>query len=237
MIFFDSSYFIVSISLIIESIAIVKLLNNIKSYKETKPLIIKKIVDLEKGMSAIQGRIVALEPELVSPYRKKKCVYYHFEVKQKMSMGLRGTITWWWNNLVDDEKNIAIGVDDGTGMVEIDLKKASVSVMKRFEFEISWFKFPNDYQRKVLSNYEFKKDAFGIPLEMRFKEYIIEEGTEVYLQGDVFPTNDTRSLFKNAANIIISKPGKNVLLKKYKKNIFLSVLSIIAGIAILFLLV
>ena len=232
MTFLDSSFVVISIFLVTETIAIVKLIENIKKNKEIKPIEVKKIIDLVDGPCAIQGKIVALEPLLISPYRKEECVYYNFRVDQRMRTG-RGIN--WWDSLIDDEKFTCAGIDDGTGVVKIDLKKAEFHIGKRFEFETGRFKFPNQYQQDVMSKYTLKKRSFvlALAMQMKFKEVIIEEGMEVYMQAEAKYSVDERLIFKDAENIIISKPGKSSLIAQYRTNIFLSILGIIGGIVLL----
>ncbi len=233
MIFMNSFFFIVSIFLFIETIAIIKLFENIKKRKVAKPIKPISIIDIADGVCAIQGKIVALEePLLISPYRKIECVYYDFRIRKQTKIG-RGVS--WWDNIVLENKSLTVGIDDGNEILEVDLRKANLLIGDKFKTISPRFKFPNDYQRKLLLKYSSKEKPFSYGYRTSYSETLIREGTEVYLQANFkHYVADSRMLFNDAQNIIISQGGKGGLIAEYQTNILMSVLGVVIGIAILF---
>ncbi len=225
--FLLSKAFILFTFSIVEIISIFKLLESLKQNKNQIPL--KKICDLDIGYFGIQGKIVKLGSLLTSPYRGIKCVYYNFKIDKLTRWG-KGIS--WMNNFVNEKRYVDVGIDDGTGIIKIDLGKASVFVGDNFSTISPILKFPNDFQGKLLEKYTPKEKPFSYGFRTRFSETIIKDGTNVYLRVRIEKDNENNlSIADEGYTLYTPEEGKAI--ETYNQKMTLSILGIIAGILIL----
>lgn len=187
------------------------------------------IADLQPGLAEIKGTVTLLskQPALLSPYSRKQCVYYEFEVTEHFNRGSK--------TIIRDKKRIQFAVQDSTGVVDIDPDGADV--LLNMDIHTSTKKYDKEASPEVeeLLN-RYGKSSKGLTSEKfsTFTEHSLEPGDEVYVLGEVGGASDKCMRFaKGAAPYIISDKGELSLVGEYRLAVFRSSVLAVLGVSLM----
>jgi HEAT repeat protein len=199
---------------------------------------LKDVQDLKRGVNKIQGAVRAKNSPLRSPWTDRDCVWYSFVVEElRVEYGTdsrgRSTRTHHWVPVVRDVKGIEAAIDDGTGEVQVRLKDAEVVVKSPKYAQSGLFSRPSKKLRKVIEGrYAHSTTGFfGFDKEMRFKESVLREGTEVVALGKVaFTKAGEARLVKSETPLLVSDKDSDDLGSHYRMRAVLCWLGCVAAL-------
>ncbi|RLD70686.1 MAG: hypothetical protein DRJ10_20120, partial [Bacteroidetes bacterium] len=145
-----------------------------------------------------------------------------------------------WDNIVKDEKVQRFGVHDGSSIALIDLKNAKIELKSENEFNPVLSPHMKDMtysnREKLLKRYGIKSINGKYERTVKYRELIIEEGTQVYVMGETYEKNEERPVFRaNKKTLYVSDHTQGELLKLYTNKIVYKI-AIMIGIPLGFLL-
>jgi hypothetical protein len=201
---------------------------------------VAKVAGLGPGPAKVQGQAVAFSDPLPAPLSGKPCVYFHFKVQEKRtaSHGPHGASSH-WKTVINDVQNISFGLDDGTGIVGLDLGKAEVILSPGTQLKSGfWQDAPPELERLLKEQYGRSSKGWLFNKAMRYTESLIEEGDYLLVLGTVEGTPGGNWQFvKSDSPYIISNKSPEALLSSYRNFTFLwSVLAVLV-LVVPFLLV
>jgi hypothetical protein len=173
-----------------------------------------KIRSAAIGLAEINGKVSVYKNAIKSPFAQKDCVYYKYEIRHKNNKmsryGASGT-----KFLLKDE----------TGSMLVDPDMANVSKSDAY-FELltsSGADIP-DHIKKFLSTLPMTPTDWSRYPPLKFREYLIEPGDELYVLGTIesVPATDANepivTMKQGEANkiYIISDKPEMELVKRYK---------------------
>lgn len=200
---------LIVILLIVEIVAIVILIGDFVLYREVRDTPTEKIRNLNLGYKEIKGKAVALEKILESPLSNAPCIYYEFKFEK-----LLGSKPKHWETLIDDKGVSKLGIDDGTGIAEVDIMQAAFELKSKHLSFAHDFKPLDEIQNAALEKYELKPnwDLFGV--KFRIHEKFIKEGDGLYVLGDVKSReNDAILMTKKENYLLVSDKLEEELLE------------------------
>lgn len=139
----------------------------------------------------------------ISPFTKKKCVYYYMLIEEHKNRGEEGKWTY-----VDSKmyKN-PFYVQDDTGKILIDPKDAKIDIKETFYEQIRPGKKPSAVVLKYMNENNIAyKGLLGFSKRMRFREKAIFVDEQVYVLGTAQSTGQSSSVALE--NIKIGKKSK-----------------------------
>lgn len=144
--------------------------------------------------------------ENISPFSKKKCVYYITTIEEER----KNKNSTYWQVIHLDKFIRPFYVKDDTGKIIVDPHGAKFDIPLAFE-EISGFgRDPSNDVRAYLDKNEIKFEGlFGMNKKLKYTERIIAEGDKVYVFGDTVPSGKMSSVGNE--NILINKKNKRSL--------------------------
>ena len=189
---------------------------------------ISSISDIHEGPTEIKGKVKAREDVLVSPWGKKRCVYYKFEVDQ--DKGENGPSSY-----VREEQSLPFIVQDDSGQVNVD-DQSAVFELKLDKSNISRiFKSPPPELVELLKT-RYGKSVKGLIFNktLIFRETAIELNDEVYVFGAAIrektSQNGSYSLKKDIMPLIITDKGGAHVELGFKKDGM--TMKVIGGVAL-----
>ena len=219
---------LIVILLIVEIIAIFWAYANYLSYRKTRDTPTEEIRNLNIGYKEIKGKVVALEKILESPLSNAPCVYYEFKVEERQPGGRlmryktardTGGRSQFWKPIVDNKGVSKFGVDDGTGLAEVDIVQASLELKSKHRSRSGILNPLDDIQVAALEKYVKKPEGSLVSKHsrLRFHEKFIKEGDELYVLGDVESRgNDAILMTKKENFLLVSDYLEDELIEKYR---------------------
>jgi len=212
--------FVVIAVLIVEAIAAYFLIKNRRIHQLISQTETSRISNVRNGFYEIKGRVVALEPHLITPFSKKACVYYDFLVEEKRSNGKSSS----WVKYLKDIQHQRFGVDDGNGIAVIDAQNATMKLRVDRKDESGMFNKADEHQKDVLSQYGKKNRGLLFEKTLRYREAFLEEGDEVFVLGEVSSRDNSRPLFKKLNQpLFVSDKTEEDLLVFYQNRVYISI--------------
>jgi hypothetical protein len=198
------------------------------------------VCELTDGVREIHGTVTALAQTRPSPLSRVPCVYFDFTVEQLRRSGRSSH----WHQLVRDRQGDVAGVDDGTGVAEVDLADAELHLETDAHGRSSGFLngCPPELEA-VLPRYGVSPSSFlGFSKSLRYREIFVEPGDRLYVLGEVYLREDNPPRFIPGKKIplLVSDRGETGLVKSFRmKFLLFAVLSVLipAGVAGLYFLV
>jgi len=170
-----------------------------------------KVRSLAMGLVEVFGEAVPWKEKLEAPLSKKDCVYYKYLIEEYRRSGKSGHYV-----VIDKgESQSPFLLKDETGMVLIDPKDAEIGISPDLKIESS--KDPPENIKLFLASRGLKYEGFlGINKQMRYQEWHLAPGDELYIMGTAenYPSGETMTK-KGTANMIIRKG-------KYEKFYYIS---------------
>lgn len=197
---------------------------------------ISLITEVQSGSAEIKGIVKAKDDILVSPWGKKTCVYYKFEVnEEKSSEG--GSYS---KTIIKDEKCMPFIVRDNTGQACVEAMAHSFDLQLDKHNSSGVFKSPPPELKKLLHS-RYGKSTRGLIFRksLSYCETTLELDDEVYVFGTATKEDSSCEvsclLQKGKMPLIITDKGGASIELGYKKNgMTMMVLGgVISGFAIL----
>jgi hypothetical protein len=165
------------------------------------------------GLVEVQGKIVpSLKKLRISPFTGKECVYFRYTIEEYRKSGKSSK----WVTIRKEEIGDPFFVEDKTGRVLVDPYKADVSVETETEFESGLGKAPPQQVAEYCkaSNVDIGgivvipilgKQAMYKP--MRFREYILPPGEEVFVLGTAMDNPDVEegTAVEGSQDVVIAR--------------------------------
>jgi len=202
-----------------------------KMFERMESTPISPVAEIQEGATEIKGRVKAKDDILVSPWGRKKCVYYKFKVEEeKSSEG--GTYT---TTCVKEEECVPFVVRDETGEASIDNKDATYELKLDTHNQSGVFKSPTPELKQLLKT-RYGKRTRGLIFRkaLTYHETVLEIDDEVYVFGTATAENPPRNegyFLQNGEMplIITDKGGSSVELGYQKDGMTLMVIGGVAS--------
>jgi len=230
----EKNYLFLFILLIVVLIAAFYWVKNNSMLKLIKSTDTSRIAHVRLGFYEIKGKVVALEPPLISPFSEKPCVYYNFRVEQKRSNGKSSS----WVKILGDIKSQKFGIDDGSGIAAIDMKSATIELKTDNRENSGIFNNATPHQQRVLEKYGKQSHGWLFEKNLRYFETILEEGDEVYAIGEVSGKEGNYPLFKKGEKpFFVSDRPEEDLISRFQNSSYVSIaVMVVAALGALFLI-
>lgn len=236
----EINFFILSaiiVVLIIETIAAYYFFKYYRLRRLISSTNTSRISEIQDGFHEIKGRVISLDQKLISPYSEIECVYYDFLVEEIRSVRRnpyeRDDGKPEWDSLIEDKKMVRFGVDDGSGIAVVDLQYAKIEFKSENEFtpdlnqDMEFMASHN--QEKVLKRYSLKSDEEKYERTLRFREWLLKEGIQVHVTGEVHGNDNGRPVFKvQGTPLLVSDNSEDELLKLYENRFVYSIVVMIS---------
>lgn len=184
------------------------------------------------GPVEVYGEVVLKkdEAQLASPFTKKPCVYYKYEIQEYRSQGKHSR----WVTINSGQDDAKFFVKDDTGKVLVDPSCATIEIPADNVFNSGMGKDPPAIIMDFLKKSSIKHDGFlGLNKAMKYMEYFIEPGDKLYVMGTAGKNPEIKEFsaqqsvenvmieFKKGAFFYISdKPEKDIL-KSFRNKMLL----------------
>ena len=178
-----------------------------------------KIRSIAMGLVEVNGKARhAKEKVMTSPLSGKKCVYYKYTIEKYVSSGKSGH----WRMIKYDVGPGPFFVEDNTGTVLVDPKKADIKVPMSYQSQSSWGKDPEPLVKKFLEKEKIKFEGalFGANFSMRYREWIIPPGMELYVLGEAKdnPYVEEGTAVHGVEDIMITKGKDKIMMISHGKE-------------------
>ena len=138
-----------------------------------------KIRSLAMGLAEVFGEALPAGKEILkSPFSGKDCVYYRYTVEEYRSSGKHRS----WATIDKGNSRERFFLKDSTGQVLVDPDGAKVDIPMDFEYRPSG-KIPERIKEFAEKSGLRYKNVLGFNKNMRFREYFIQPGENVYILG------------------------------------------------------
>ena len=188
------------------------------------------IGSLKPGPVEIRGRVVPKVPLAPSPWAQKPCVFYHFFVEQWVQ-GSRDSPSH-WKPYQSDRQSAPFQVADETGSVDVIPDTANdEEAFHNFGMLNVDYTATTDSLRDTPEYLEHLgallktrygkeiEDWFGATLQLRFREYFLEEGDEIYIYGEAQQQLGRLVIISGEMPLIISDKGETGMEKIYEGKV------------------
>jgi len=179
----------------------------LKQKKTIENIPTSKIRSIAMGLVEIFGKIIpAKKQTIVSPFSNKKCVYYKYTIEEYRKTGKSSH----WVTVKKNEQSVPFYLKDNTGKVLVDPTNAKIEIPKDFEYNSHLMRNPPITVKKFLSQNKLSHSFLGLNKTMRYREYFIEPGEELYVMGTAGdnPYVENTTSTKNEEDVMIQK-GNN----------------------------
>ena len=201
-----------------------------KMFEMMESIPISSISYIHEGPTEIRGKVKVQEDVLVSPWGKKRCVYYKFEVDQEESENRS-------SEYVREEQSLPFIVQDDSGQVNVDDQGAVFELKLDKNNSSGMFKSPPPKLVELLkTRYGKKVKGLIFNKSLTFRETAIELNDEVYVFGTAIREetshNETYCLKKGKMPLIITDKGGAHVELGFKKDGM--TMKVIGGVALCF---
>jgi hypothetical protein len=186
---------------------------------------------LAPGLRKAIGKTVALEKPVISPMTKTECVFYHFKVEelvtsQQGSYKTRSgstkstTSSSSWVTVVNDRQAVPCGLQDDTGMAQVELLGAEMQLTTGKPQQSSMFKgCPPELEKTLKERYEFNTKGMMLAKSLRYTEMIIRPGDKLLVVGDVESKGGKPPTFvKRDHTFLVSDKEESEVLKHFRRS-------------------
>ena len=189
---------------------------------------------LRPGLRRVRGRVVPLDDVLHSPVTNKECVYYRLRVYEERKSWKSGSVfsgpvvagaafgvlgvlihtamearedeaVHSWHPLFDEAVDVPFLIEDDTGSVEVELKRADVIVKEKSRIASDMNRSPPARLREML------QEEYGIPIvdergrfrTLHFVEEALLVGAKVTVLGTVEPVENGELCFQKRGDLFL----------------------------------
>ncbi len=206
------------VALIVVALTVYLALRNGKRYRLVATTETSYVSRLIGGLAEVKGKVVSRGEPLVSPFSQTRCVYFHFEVEEARQRAGSSSSSTHWVTVIEDEEYGTCGVDDGTGVIEVDLKNADLILDKDSRARSGLFSSaPAGTEEMLRERYGRSSKFLIFNKNMRYTETVLEEGDEIYVLGDVMVRGDgTWRITSHEHPLIVSDKEERKILGRYR---------------------
>lgn len=186
------------------------------------------INQLREGQPAeIQGIVASSQP-MKTPFSKKDCVYYEYELERETQVkDQQGRASLRWETLSQDRRNIPFWIQDKTGQVVVYPEKADIDGQPLGEQFVQ--------AGETLSNPLFRNFVNAISgFRTKVNEEALLVGSLVYVFGNVVRTDQGLAIQKGPGEYIISYKSEEQVEKAMGRSAtamkVLGIIGVIGGI-------
>ena len=160
-----------------------------------------RIRSIALGLVEISGKAEAIPGTVVpSPFTAKSCIYYFFRIEEYKRRGKSSH----WATIRKGEYRPEFYVRDDTGKILVNPEAAEYNVPKDFEYNSGLLNDPPAKVKEFLKENGLSHDGFlGLNKRMRYREYLIEPGQNVYVMGTA--ANDPVVSEENTSGLVMQK--------------------------------
>ena len=178
-----------------------------------------KVRSIAMGLVEVKGKAhPAAKNVMTSPLTGKKCVYYKYMVEKLVSSGKSSH----WVKVKGKNSIEPFYLQDNTGKVMVDPKKAGVHTPMSYHSQSKWGKDPEPTVKKFLDheNIRFEGSLFGMNYTMRYREWMIAPGTDVYVMGEAAdnPYVEEGTAQQGVEDIMITRGKDKIMMISTKKE-------------------
>lgn len=178
---------------------------------------ISSISEVQSGATEIKGKVKAKEDILVSPWGRRKCVYYKFEVVQPKKGDNSST------TIIKDEKYIPFVVRDETGEVSVETRDAVFEMQLDKHNHSGMYKsHPPELKQLLHTRYGKSTEGLIFSKTLNYCETTLELDEDVYVFGTATRENSSRDrayiLQKGEMPLIITDKGGVSVELDFKKD-------------------
>lgn len=162
-----------------------------------------KIRSIAMGLVEVYGEALSAEGMIFkSPFSNNDCVYYKYTIEEYRQAGKSSH----WATVKSGEKQTHFFVKDDTGYVLVDPKGADMEIPMDSQFNSGMGQDPPKIVKAFLENSGMSFEGFlGMNKKMRFREYYIAPGDNLYVMGTAGNNPYTRAMAGGADSIMIQK--------------------------------
>lgn len=153
--------------------------SKVKLIVDTKTSQVSRIVP---GIVEVKGKVKCAGPPVVSPMTSQNCVYFRFHVEEYRA-NTNGKGGGSWRTVINDAKQAACILNDGTGDVRLNLMEAELLLQPDHHAKSGTFNDASPELEAALSAYGRSSQGFIFNKNMRYTETILHEGDDVYALG------------------------------------------------------
>ena len=197
------------------------------------------VENLQNGPAEVAGRVIDKHQFIRSPWNNRRCAYYRFHVEE-YSEGSEGGGTW--ETYFEDAGPMSFVIADETGEIEILAHEGRTDLQLDRQAE---FGKENEAPEQLRNLLKDKYGKFTKNHTLRFREYYLEHGDQVYVFGQASQTDTGRwEMGHGEMPLIVSENGELAIeneIKNTSSSAFVwawlttiaAVLSLIVGTAFL----
>jgi hypothetical protein len=189
------------------------------------------VAHLQEGLHKTCGTSVALDKPIVSPLTQTECIFYHFRVEELQTShstmrNRNGTTRTTssqssWVTVVNDRQAVPCGLEDETGMAQVDLLGAEMLLKTSAPKQSSFFNScPAELQETLKRRYDFSTKGLLLSKSLRYTEMIIRPGDKLFVLGNVATNDGERPTFvKGEHSFIVSDKEEAEVLRHFRRHI------------------
>ena len=229
--------FIVSLLLFFRLLPKWRFLRRFLRYKNTPTSNLKS---LAVGNVQVNGKIVKPDNILHSPIHNAECVYYdsYVEVRKHRLIPIMkwGRWKWWyWKKIYKNSKYVPFSINDGTGIVNVDLEGAGMELKTDHESPGALMG-----QNEALDNFckenNINMKGWFFKKFLRYDETFLEHSDKLYILGkaEIRENNENDTL--TICEVLASDMGEEKLRWSVKNMVSISIPIILASFSLAFLI-
>ena len=178
------------------------------------------IAQIQSGPIEVRGRVKAKGESLVSPWGKRKCVYYKFEVDEDKGDGKGGSK---WVTYLEDEKSVPFLVQDDSGEVAIDSKEARFQLQQDKDADSGTGDNPSEELKQLLeTRYGKKTKGWLFNKELWYRETSLELDEQIYVFGSAVRKNTSQDrgylMHKGEMPLIVTDKGDTTIEESFQNK-------------------
>ena len=149
------------------------------------------IAQIQSGPAEVRGRVKAKGEPLVSPWGKRKCVYYKFEVTRYKGSGNDESASTY----VEDERSVPFLLQDDSGEMEVESTEAKFQLRQDKHRYSGMFDSPSVSLKKLLkTRYGKKTKGWIFNKKLSFEETSLELNEQIYVFGSAVSKNTSKDV-------------------------------------------
>jgi hypothetical protein len=146
-----------------------------------------RVKDIQTGKLTEVVGFARRSTSLLSPFTMRPCVFYKYTVERYQRRGKHSSYV----TIAQGDSNFTpFIIDDKTAQAVVDPRKANLVLQKNYEFTNGFGKViePNLIRFMEENNINYK--SWLGEQSMRFREWIITEGEQIYILGNAYRNNN-----------------------------------------------
>jgi hypothetical protein len=132
------------------------------------------------GLTEVKGTVSAQSGSVTSPMKRTRCVYYRIRVLKRVKRSKGHS----WVVLVDDSDHRRCLLEDGSGVVELNLRTADVDLDPASHQESGFMNEATADMEALLRRHGESSKGVLLTKTLKYEEMVLQEGDQVYALGD-----------------------------------------------------